>query len=295
MPQMKSFFLLLGTSTLAQVHARHLPPRDVDATIPKDGLVPVFFDDFCGTPGSLPDESNWLFSLGTRYPGGAPNWGNNEFQSYTKSPNNIHITKNNTLAIVPRLRDGNWTSARLETQDTSFVAEAGGRLLIEASIKLGDAPLDQQQGIWPAFWALGQKFRGNYTYWPMATEWDFMEAVSGQSTMYSTIHCAYAPGGPCNEYQGLGNNGAPFSRGVFHTVGFMADRSMTGPSKNGTWRDETLNWYLDGTKVFNVTGATIGDEAVWALLAHQGPPNNATVGGPSVGMEVDYIGVYASA
>ena len=131
----------------------------------------------------------------------------------------MHITQEQNLAIIPRLEGEDWTSARIETQDNSFAAAPGGRLFVEARIKLGDAPLEQQQGIRPAFWALGSKFRGNYTNWPIATEWDFLEVISGQSTMFSTIHCGYIPGGPFNEYNGIGNGGVPFSRGVFHTVG----------------------------------------------------------------------------
>lgn len=281
----------------------------ISTTLIKPGFVPVFLDDFSGAPGSLPSSDNWLFSLGTQYPGGAPRWGNNEFQRYTDSRYNVHITKDRNLAIIPRLEGGNWTSARIETQDASFAAAEGGKLFVEARIKLGDAPLEKQQGIWPAFWTLGSSFRGNYTNWPMATEWDLLEVISGQSKMFSTIHCGFAPGGPCNEYNGLGNGGVPFSRGIFHTVGFMVDRSMCGQGQDATWRDETLSWYLDGENVFKVTGATVGDEETWSLLAHDehflllnvavggnwpGPPNNATIDGTSVGMEVDYVGVYHS-
>jgi beta-glucanase (GH16 family) len=267
---MKSLSFILVASTLVHAHARQLlRSRDLSTALIKRGFLPVFFDDFSGAPGSLPSASNWMFALGTQYPGGAPNWGNSEHESYTKSRYNVHITQEQYLAIIPRLECGNWTSARIETRDSSFAAAPGGKLFIESRIKLGDAPLEQQQGIWPAFWALGSKFRGNYTNWPMATEWDFMEVVSGQSTMFSTIHCGYTPGGPCNEYDGLGNGGVPFSRGIFHTVGFMVDRSMCGQGRNATWLDETLNWYLDSKKVFDVSGATIGDGETWSLLAHE--------------------------
>src|SRR6266487_2889966 len=85
----------------------------------------------------------------------------------------------------------------------------------------------------------------------------FLEVVSGGNTMYSIAHCGYAPGGPCNEYNGLGSGGVSFSRGVSYTVGFMVDRSIVGYGKTGTWKDETLNWYLDGTKIFTIKGATI--------------------------------------
>ncbi|KAF5648094.1 endo-1 3-beta-glucanase [Fusarium sp. NRRL 52700] len=269
----------------------------------KPGFAPTFIETFAGYPGSLPSSENWLFDLGTSYPGGAERWGNNEFETYTNDPSNVHITKDQNLAITPRFKKGNWTSARIETQRSDFVAEEGGQLLVEARLKLGGAPASKMQGIWPAFWALGSEFRGNYTNWPMASEWDILEAINGESTFYSTIHCGFAPGGPCNEYSGIGSGGRDFSRGEFHTLGFMVDRSMCGKGKNATWRDESLNWFLDGKKVFNVTGATVGDKPSWVQLAHKehflllnvavggnwpGAPNNATIDGPSVNMEVDY-------
>lgn len=128
--------------------------------------------------------------------------------------------------------------------------------------------------------------------------------------MWTTVHCGTAPGGFCNEYDGIGNSGSTsFERGVFHVVGFMVDRS------SGNWLTETLTWYLDEEIVFSVDGRTIGDEATWEVLAHsphflllnvavggsfpdavaaEATPMSATVGGSSVGMEVDYVVVYNS-
>jgi beta-glucanase (GH16 family) len=145
--------------------------------------------------------------------------------------------------------------------------------------------------------------------WPAANEWDFLETVNGGSVMYSTVHCGVTPRGPCNENNGIGPGGVPFSRGVFHTVGFMVDRSMCGNGRNGTWLDETLNWYLDGTKMFTILGSKVGDEMTWKALAHDehflllnvavggswpGGPDSQTTDGSSVGMEVDYVGVWKS-
>jgi len=303
---------MVVATTWANTLPKHAESRTTSpglAALIKPGFIPTFIDTFGGYPGALPSRSNWIFDLGTSYPGGAERWGNNEFETYTDSTSNIHITKQQNLAIIPQLQNGHWTSARIETQRSDFVAAEGGKLLVEASIKLGTTPMAQQQGIWPAFWALGSEFRGNYTNWPGATEWDFLEVISGGSTMYSTAHCGFAPGGPCNEYNGLGSGGVDFSRGVFHTVGFMVDRSMCRKGSNATWLDETLNWYLDGKKIFTLTGATVGDEPTWVKLAHEehfllfniavggnwpGPPNNLTIDGPSVGMEVDYVGVWNS-
>lgn len=311
---MKSLTFVLGLIVAARAvaipeHNQNLHLRSAINSISKPGYYPAFFDSFTGYPGTLPSSSNWIIDLGTSYPGGAEKWGNNEYETYTSSTSNIHLTSASTLAITPQLTPSGWTSGRIETQRSDFVARPGGKLYVEASIKLGDAPLNKQQGIWPAFWALGSEFRGNYTNWPAATEWDFMEAVNGLPTMYSTIHCGYAPGGPCNEYDGLGDGGVPFTMGEWHTVGFEVDRSMCGDGGEGTWEDESLNWYLDGDLKFSVNGSKVGDEPTWDMLAHKehflllnvavggnwpGPPNNSTADGPSVGMEVDYVGVWNS-
>jgi hypothetical protein len=68
-----------------------------------------------------------------------------------------------------------------------------------------------------------------------------------------------------------------------------------------------LNWYLDGTKVFTVSGQQVGDEKTWTALAHNGhflllnvavggnwpgAPNSKTIDGLTVAMEIDYVGVW---
>ncbi|KAH7360737.1 concanavalin A-like lectin/glucanase domain-containing protein [Rhexocercosporidium sp. MPI-PUGE-AT-0058] len=288
-------------------------------TFSKPGFKQTFLDTFTGIPGTIPSSRNWIFDLGTSYPGGAPRWGNNEFETYTKDPSNIHITPQGTLAIIPQLsKKGEWTSSRIETQRSDFVAAKGGKLYIEAKIKLPNTPKEKQQGIWPAFWALGSEFRGNYTNWPSATEWDFLEVINGVPTVYSTLHCGTAPGGFCNEYNGLGSGGRDFEKGVFHTLGFLVDRSVSSGSSWGLgrrdkaeedWKSETLTWFLDGKEIFELKGETVGDKATWAKVAHEehflllnvavggnwpGAPNNMTVGGVASGMEVGYVGVWNS-
>lgn len=305
--------LLLLLTLAAISHARPRTPSfhpltSSDPTLNKTGYTTLFLETFPGGAGTLPSSTNWLFDLGTSYPGGPSQWGNNEHETYTNSPSNIHITDNNTLAINPRLNGGIWTSARIETQRTDFVAVAGGKLYVEARIKLGGAPTAKQQGIWPAFWALGAGFRGNYSNWPEVSEWDILETVNGGG-MHSTLHCGTAPKGPCDEYNGIAALEQSFVRDMWHTVGLVIDRSMCQPGGNGTWLDETLNWYLDGRKILTVSGRDIADEGVWSAVAHDGhflllnvavggnwpgAPNSQTIDGPSVGMEVDYVGVWKS-
>lgn len=50
---------------------------------------------------------------------------------------------------------GNWTSARIETRRTDFKAVEGGKMWIEARVKLREQEKGRSQGIWPAFWTLG--------------------------------------------------------------------------------------------------------------------------------------------
>ncbi|KAL4905298.1 concanavalin A-like lectin/glucanase domain-containing protein [Aspergillus multicolor] len=255
----------------------------------------------------LPSSANWLFDLGTSYPAGAPAWGNNELQSYTTSPQNIRITEQNTLQIIPRLsaeNGGQWTSARIETASTSFAAAAGGKLYIESRLRTGCAPTSQQKGIWPAFWALGESFRENPTYWPMASEWDFVEVINGEPRTYNTLHCGLDSntGGPCNEYTGLTNGGVSWSGCEWHVVGFEVDRSS-----GAGWQGETLTWFLDGAQTHRVSGADVGIESVWETIAHRGHflllnvavggnwpgyPDGNTVDGEGVGLEVDYVRVW---
>ncbi|PMD62467.1 glycoside hydrolase family 16 protein [Hyaloscypha bicolor E] len=221
---------------------------------------------------------NIFSTSGPRNTSGPAKWGNSEFETYTNSNTDIRITKDHTLTITPCLSRGVWTSSRIETQQSDFAASADGQLYIESRIKL----------------ALGSNFKPSHTNWPAVSEWDILETVNNGI-------------GSCNETNGLGSGGVPFSRGVWHTVGFMVDRSMTGNRGNGTWLNEALNWYLGGTQVFTVSGKKVGDKKTWKAVAHNehflllnvavggsrpGGPNSQTTDGPSVGMEVDYVGVW---
>jgi beta-glucanase (GH16 family) len=309
---MKTFSWLLPLLAATSSNAL-TTPRDIGLdkrfSSKKPGYTTTFFDDFGGPVGSLPSSANWIIDRGTSYPGGAPHWGNNELETYTDHESNLHVSQRHTLVLTPQLSKGAWTSARIETRRTNFAAASGGKLYVEAGIKLGTAPTSQQKGIWPAFWALGAEFRGNYTNWPICSEWDIMENLDGQSTIYNTLHCGTAPGGPCNEYDGIGNGGVSISRSGFHIYGFQVDRSMVGKGKTGTWKQETLTWFLDGKSVLKITGAHIGDENTWTQIAHQGHflllnvavggnwpgyPNAQTAYGEAVQMEVEYVGVWNS-
>lgn len=143
------------------------------------------------------------------------------------------------------------------------------------------------------------------------SEWDLLEVVNGLPTVYNTVHCGYAPGGPCGEYNGIGNGGVKWTGCDWHTIGFEVNRWLAAGEgeKRNAWKKETLSWYLDGEKTFEISGSRFNDSATWESIAHKGhflllnvavggnwpgQPNSTTVSGEAVQMEVDYIRVWNS-
>ncbi|KAK7432003.1 hypothetical protein QQZ08_001293 [Neonectria magnoliae] len=301
-------FLLPCAHSLSRPHS--LPRNVLDIDIPIGFSSCLFYDDFSDQPpGSSPSSQRWTFDLGTSYPGGPANWGNGEAQHYTSDQENIHITEDKTLRITPiRGYDGNWTSSRIETtKDWDFGCKRGQRVRIEARIKLGDDPKEKQMGIWPAFWALGSDFRGNYTNWPSIGEIDIMESLNGEPKTWQVVHCGTAPGGPCNEFNGIGHTTDSVERGVWHTFAWEVDRRLG-------LREESMSWFIDGVRQWGLTQSNVDDQAAWQALAGNKKmlllnvavggtfpdavagvktPTNATIGGEGASMEVDYVAAYA--
>ena len=132
-----------------------------------EGYTLVWSDEFNGKDGSLPDASKWTYDIG------GSGWGNHELEYYTNRPENARI-EDGKLVITARQEtyagpDGakfDYTSARLKTQ--GLFSQAYGRF--EARIKLPAG-----QGMWPAFWMLGENFGS--VGWPKCGEIDIMENV----------------------------------------------------------------------------------------------------------------------
>lgn len=272
---------------------------------PAPGWNLQWSDDFNGGNGAPPSAANWQVDTGHGYPGGPGNWGTGEIQNYTANAENLSLDGNGNLKITP-LRDGggNWTSARVETKRADFKAPAGGTLRIEGRIQMPNVTGAAAAGYWPAFWALGAPYRGNYWNWPAIGEFDIMENVNGINSVWAVLHCGVNPGGPCNETTGLGANRAcPGSscQSAFHTYRFEWDRSSS---------PNALRWYVDDQLYHTVTQAQL-DATTWANMTEHagyfillnvaiggafpdalgGPtPTPATV--PGRPMLVDYVGVW---
>jgi beta-glucanase (GH16 family) len=225
----------------------------------------VWSDDFDGPGGALPSGANWIIDTGHGYPGGPGNWGTGEIQNYTNSPDNVSLDGAGNLRITPR-RDaaGNWTSARVETQRADFKPPAGGVLAIESRIQMPNVTGDAALGYWPAFWALGAPYRGNYWNWPGIGEFDIMENVNGINSVWGVLHCGVNPGGPCNETTGLGASRAcPGStcQSAFHTYRFEWDTSVS-PNQ--------LRWYVDGQQFHSLSQSQFPADTWSNMTSHAG-------------------------
>ncbi|MBG0826628.1 family 16 glycosylhydrolase [Planomonospora sp. ID67723] len=262
----------------------------------RDGWSEVFRDDFTG-PAGTPLPGTWLHDVGTCYPGcPAPQWGTGEIETMTASTDNVALDGRGSLAITPLLRDGSWTSGRVETRRADFRPPPGGTLRVEARIMLPDVGPDDGAGYWPAFWMLGAPLRDGYTGWPGVGEIDIMEAVNGRPSVLAAMHCGVMPGGPCAEPSGLssGERPCPDCHGSFHR--YTVEITETA-----------VRWYLDDTPVFTVE-ATRMDPVTWKKAtghgfflilnvavggglpgAFGGGPTPATVSGRP--MLVDYVSV----
>ncbi|RKN04009.1 glycosyl hydrolase family protein [Streptomyces radicis] len=298
-----------GVASMAALMAVSLPTAGAadttaDDTTADEGpgtMAEVWRADFDGAAGTLPSSEDWIIDTGTGYPGGPPNWGTGEIQTYTDDPANVSLDGEGHLTITA-LREGDtWTSSRIETQRSDFAAPDGGKLRIEASLRLPDLDGEAGLGYWPAFWTLGADYRGNYWNWPGIGEFDIMENVNGVEQVWGVLHCGVSPGGPCDETNGRGaSTPCDTCDSQFHEYALELDR---------TGETEYLRWYLDGQLFHTVSSADM-DAATWANatdhghfillnlamggafpngVAGQTTPTPATVPGGS--LTVDYVSV----
>ena len=131
----------------------------------------TFNDDFDGPAGSAPEPTKWEYNLG----GGGH--GNSDLEVYTNSRANSYIDGNSNLVIAATEANGVYFSAQLRT--LGLFSQLGGHF--EARIQL-----NVQQGIWPAFWLLGQDI--NTVGWPGCGEVDVLENFGYSSDIQSSVY-----------------------------------------------------------------------------------------------------------
>jgi beta-glucanase (GH16 family) len=237
-------------------------------------------DEFDGPAGQSPDPARWGFDIGT----GVDGWGNQQLEYDTDRPENASLDGAGNLAITARresYQGSEYTSARMLTQ--GLFTQRYGRF--EARIRL-----PRGQGVWPAFWLLGDDVDTNV--WPACGEIDIME-YRGQEPQRVTgsLHGpGYSGGGAVTGARDL-PGGAGFDED-FHVFAIE-------------WTPDWIAWELDGAvwqvvvpKGLPAGGTWVFDHPFFVLL-------NVAVGGNYVGppdpavfpqtMLVDYVRVYEQA
>lgn len=253
----------------ATVAAQHRP-----------GWTLVWSDEFEGT--SL-DQAKWDFDVGGH------GWGNNEWQYYTRRAENAAVEDGKL--VIRALRETYtgpegitraFTSARLVTRGK--FSRAYGRF--EARIKL-----PYGQGIWPAFWMLGDDIAT--VGWPACGEIDIMENIGREpSTVHGTIH---GPG-----YSGSRGIGAAYTLPGGRR--FADDFHVFAVE----WEPEVIRWYVDDVLYQTRTPKDLPSGARWVFDHPFHLLLNVAVGGNWPGypdqttefpqtMLVEYVRVYARA
>jgi beta-glucanase (GH16 family) len=248
---------------------------------PPPGHRLVWSEDFNRAVGAPPDPARWGYDLG------AGGWGNNELETYTNAPENARIvadpfaTDGRALAITA-VEDGNggYTSARILTKNKA-VFQYG---YIEARLQLPHG-----QGIWPAFWMLGEDI--DQVGWPACGEIDIMENIGKEPTrVHGSLHGPAYSGGNSRTGAFELADGEPFNR-RYHL--FAVD-----------WHGESITFYVDGKAYRTFTPADIPNGA-WTFDKPFFIILNVAVGGNWPGapdktsvfpqaMKVDYVRVYRS-
>lgn len=243
----------------------------------------VWSDEFDGPNGSAVDRSKWAFDVG----GGG--WGNQELEYYTDRTDNASLHDGNLVlkALSEKYTgaDGvtrNYTSARLKT--LGKFSQTYGRFEARLKIPYG-------QGLWPAFWMLGDDFEKNG--WPACGEIDIMENIGKEpAIIHGSIH------GP----------------GYIGTTGIEA--SYTLPAKQRfadnfhvfaiEWDPDSVSFFVDQDRYVRRTRADLQPAWKWVfdkpffLILNvavggdwPGNPDSTTVFPQS--MLVDYVRVYQKA
>ena len=234
----------------------------------------IWHDEFDGN--SL-DPAKWTYALGGN------GWGNKELESYTDRAANLSVSGGmlHITAIKEPFtgKDGiarDYTSARILTQNK--FAQAYGRFEARIRIPAG-------QGIWPAFWLLGDQGR-----WPANGEIDIMENIGKEpSTVHGTAH---GPG-----YSGGNGIGKRFA--LPGGTRFADDFHVYAVE----WEPNEIRWYVDDHLYHTLSPAGLPAGTKWVydhpfyILLNlavggnwPGPPD-ATTQFPQT-MLVDFVRVY---
>ncbi|WP_036788253.1 glycoside hydrolase family 16 protein [uncultured Polaribacter sp.] len=236
----------------------------------------VFVDNF-EVDGAL-DSAKWAYDTGT----GDNGWGNNELQYYSDRLENVEVKDGmlHITALQESYMGSGYTSGKVLTRGL-FETKYGR---FEARIKL-----PWGQGLWPAFWLLGDDAEGT-VIWPKIGEIDIMEYVGQEPTIaHGSIHGpGYSAGEAVTKSYTLENSRFDTD---FHVFGIE-------------WGPNYINYYIDDVLYNQITPSDLPEGTKWVFNDNQFYLIlNMAVGGSFVGspnaetefpqkMVVDYVKVY---
>jgi len=174
----------------------------------------VWSDEF--NYSGLPDTANWTNEVGFIR--------NNELQYYTAQRIENSIVHDGSLLIIGRKElydSAGYTSASLTTDRKH--SWTYGRM--EARMKL-----PKGQGMWPAFWMLGQNI--HEVGWPRCGEIDIMEHINNEDILYGTLHWH-------NDKHVSSGSKIPCDIEEFHNYSVE-------------WAGDSIKWFLDDVKYHSV-------------------------------------------
>lgn len=231
----------------------------------------VWSDEF--NYSGLPDPNKWSFDVK------GPGWVNEELQSYTDKRLENARVENGKLIIEARKEGGEYTSARIKTE------EKGDWLYAKVVVR---AKLPKGKGVWPAIWMMPTDSK--YGSWPNSGEIDIMEYVGHEpGIIHSSMHSR-----DMNFMNGLMRNNAKYIGNVedeFHDyiliweedgITIMVNDIVVGKwETNPTETWESWPWHHRFHLILNIAiGGSWGgqqgvDDSIWPQK-----------------MEVDYVRIY---
>jgi len=198
-----------------------LPVGSDDTWTPGVGYTLVWADEFVGT-----GINTALWSYNCEANGNwSPTW-NNEWQDYVDagSGNNNAFVQDGVL-VIRATRKGSATGARAYQSASLTTKGVGswqyGKIAARMALPYG-------QGLWPAFWLLG-----NSGTWPASGEIDVMEMIGGETrnnTVYGTLHWADGTGAHAQ----AGGNTKVVTPQAYHVY-------------EATWTSTQIQFAVDGT------------------------------------------------
>ena len=272
----RQFSILAIVVLLSSFSVTQAKPESSD----RAGWKLVWSDEFSAPDGSPVDTTKWVSESGGN------GWGNQELEYYTPRPENAFQQGGNLVIKVLQEKytgaDGvtrDYTSARLKT--AGKFSQTYGRF--EARIKI-----PQRQGIWPAFWMLGDDI--SKIGWPKCGEIDIMENIGKEpATVHGTIH---GPG-----YSGGKGIGSPYQ--LSPDQHFADDFHVYAVE----WEPKAIGFYVDDHLYATRTPADLPQGTKWVYNHPFFMLLNVAVGGGWPGnpdattvfpqtMLVDYVRVY---